>query len=117
MSTSILTAAFQPVRKAAAGLLEIELSTSYGTRALKVRGKLVCRLLEDGDSLVLRTDFVSREVMLTAQPALSYITEHYRNYPYVLVRLSKVRPAALRELLADSWGLVAPKSLIAKSRK
>lgn len=32
------------LRKAAAGLPEVEEGTSYGTPALKVRGKLICRI-------------------------------------------------------------------------
>jgi len=34
-------------------LPEVELSTSYGTPALKVRGKLIARLKEDGESIVV----------------------------------------------------------------
>lgn len=105
--------AFEPVRRAAAGLPQVEESTSYGTPALRVRGRGFARLREDGDSLVLRTDFDSRDAMLQAQPGVFYLTDHYRDHPYVLVRLSAVRPAQLRELLADAWRLMAPKTLSA----
>jgi hypothetical protein len=113
-STHPLSAAFEPVRKAAAGLPDVEEGTSYGTPALRIRGKFFTRLREDGESLVLRVDFDSRDAMLRAQPNIFYITDHYRDYPAVLVRLSVVRPAQLRELLADSWRWVAPKTLVAK---
>ena len=109
-----LSVAFEPVRKAAAGLPDVEEGTSYGTPAFRVRGRFFARLREDGESLVLRTDFDSRDAMLRAQPRIFYITDHYRDYPSVLVRLSVVRPAQLRELLADSWRSVAPKTLVAR---
>jgi hypothetical protein len=109
-----LTAIFETVRKAAMGLPEVEESTSYGTPALKVKGKLFVRLREDGELLVLRTDFDSRDAMLRAQPHIFCLTDHYVGYPAVLVRLSAVRHAQLRVLLADSWRFVAPKSLVAR---
>jgi hypothetical protein len=111
-STPDLSAAFEPVRRAAAGLPGIEERTSYGTPSLHIRDKFFTRIKEDGDSLVLRVDFDSRDAMLKAQPQAFYITDHYRDYPAVLVRLSALSPAQLRELIADSWRWVAPKSLV-----
>ena len=113
---SPLHAAFEPVRRAATGLPEVEESTSYGTPSLKVRGKFLTRLKEDGETIVLRADFDSRDAMVRMQPDVFYITDHYRDYPAVLVRLKKVGRARLRELLADGWRLVAPRSLAAKQR-
>jgi hypothetical protein len=115
-SVSPLNAAFEPVRRAATGLPEVEESTSYGTPALKVRGKFLARLKEDGETIVLRVDFDSRDAMMRVQPEVYYITDHYRDYPTVLVRLKAVTRAQLRELLADAWRLVAPRSLVAKKR-
>ncbi len=115
-SVSPLQAAFEPVRRAATGLPEVEESTSYGTPALKVRGKFLTRLKEDGETIVLRVDFDSRDAMMRVQPDVFYITDHYRDYPAVLVRLKAVSRAQLRELLADAWRLVAPRSLVAKKR-
>jgi hypothetical protein len=109
-----LAAAFAPVRQAALRLLEVEEGTSYGTPALRVRGRFFARLREDGELLVLRTDFDSRDAVLRAQPKVFCITDHYRDYPAVLVRLSAVRQPQLRELLADSWRRVAPKALVAR---
>ena len=55
-----------------------------------------------------------------------YITDHYLNYPWVLVRLAIVDRDDLRDLLEESWRLSSPKHLrsapnpknkAAKSRK
>jgi len=97
-------------------LPEVEESTSYGTPALKVRGKFLARLKEDGETIVLRVDFDSRDAMTRVQPEVYHITDHYRDYPTVLVRLKAVTRAQLRELLADAQRLVAPRSLVAKKR-
>lgn len=114
--SSPLRRAFEPVRRAATGLPEVEESTSYGTPSLKVRGKFLTRLKEDGETIVLRVDFDSRDAMMRLQPDVFFITDHYRDYPAVLVRLKAVGRAQLRELLADAWRLVAPRSLVAKKR-
>ena len=44
---------FDDIRKLALAWPEVEDGTSYGTPALKVRKKLLVRLKEDGDSLVM----------------------------------------------------------------
>ena len=85
----------------------MEESTSYGTPAFKSGGKLLARLREDGDSLVVGTTFEEREEMMSADPETYYITDHYLKYPWVLVRLSKVHPDALRDLLARALRLAA----------
>jgi len=72
-----------------------------------VNGKLIVRLKEDGDSLVVGTTFEEREEMMAADPETYYITDHYLKYPWVLVRLSRVHPDAMRDLLGRAWRLAA----------
>lgn len=96
---------FEDVRKLALSLKNVEESTSYGTPAFKVDGKLIARLKEDGDSLVVGTTFEEREEMMAADPRTYYITDHYLRYPWVLVRLSQMHIDALRDLLSRSWRL------------
>jgi len=86
-------------------------STSYGTPALKVDGKLLVRLKEDGETLVLRMDFVNRDLLLRAEPDLFFLTDHYLNYPSILLRLTRVTSKRLAELLEDAWRLVAPRRI------
>ncbi len=116
LDAGALHAAFAPVRKAARGLPEVEERTSYGTPALFVRGKLFARIWEDGATLVVRTDFDSRDALLHAQPKIFHLTDHYRDYAAVLVRLAQVSPTRLAALLSDAWEFVAPKTLV-KARR
>jgi hypothetical protein len=91
----------------------VEVGTSYGTPALRVRGGLVCRLRTDPDALVLRvSDLGEREALLQGQPGTFFSTPHYDGYPYVLVRLDAVDPVELAELLEDAWRTRAPKRLV-----
>jgi hypothetical protein len=105
---------FVEVTAAAVKLPEVEISKSYGTPALKVRGKMLARLKEDGETLVLRADFVDRQILTQADPDTFYFTDHYRDYPLVLVRLSNLSQSALPDLLERAWRLVAPAKLIAR---
>ena len=90
----------------------VEDSTSFGTPALKVRGKLLVRWRED-DVIVLRVDEIEKQMLLETQPDVFFTTPHYDGYPAVLVRLSAADPAQLRALMEEHWRTVAPKRLIA----
>ena len=91
----------------------LEEGTSWGTPALKVRNKFVCRLRSDPDALVMRvTDLGEREALLQGDPATFFTTPHYDGYPAVLIRLEKIDPTELAELIEDAWRLQAPKKLI-----
>ncbi len=100
------------LRKLALALPEVEEGTSYGTPAWRVRKKLIARLREDDASAVVRVDFDAREILIEADPGVYSVTDHYLNYPMVVVRLSKVDPGELAELLEDAWRRLAPKRAI-----
>jgi len=105
---------YDEVRRIAHEFPGIEESTSYGTPALKVRGSLLLRLREDGETLALKTTFVDRDLLLQGDPDVYFLTDHYRNYPYVLVRLSHIRAGDLRDRIDEAWRRVAPKQVIAE---
>lgn len=75
----------------------VEEGTSYGTPALKVKKKFMARLREDGDSVAFRLGFDEREILMRAKPEVFYITDHYRAYPAVLLRLSPRHEAGSRQ--------------------
>lgn len=105
---------YDAVRQAAARLPGVVEGTSYGTPALKVRGKLLARLREDGRTLVLRCDFVQREMLMQAAPEVFFVTDHYRDHAWVLIDLAKVSREALPGLLEDAWRPLAGKKLLAE---
>ncbi len=105
---------YSALTKRALALPDVEASTSYGTPALKVRGKLMLRLKEDGETVVLRCSWEQRERLLTLYPQAYFLTDHYRAYPWVLLRLAAAPSASVDPALRRAWCLVAPKSLLAK---
>ncbi|HET7229135.1 MAG TPA: MmcQ/YjbR family DNA-binding protein [Longimicrobium sp.] len=104
---------FAQLRGLALALPGVEEGTSYGTPAFRVKGKLFLRLWEDGETLVLKTDFHERDHLLATDPETFFVTDHYRGYPIVLVRLPAVRPAHLASLVEDSWRRHAPARVVA----
>jgi hypothetical protein len=95
-------------------LPEVDERSSYGTPAFKVRGKLFVRLKEDNESIVVRIEVADRALRLQADSSAFYITDHYRNYPWVLVRLSAISQDDLADLICDAWRLRAPSRLLAQ---
>lgn len=100
---------FDDVRMFALTWPEVEDGTSYGTPALKVRKKMLARLKEDGDSMVIPdVPIDERTMLIESQPKIFYFTDHYADYPIVLIRLSKAKRAIVEPLLRRRWrGLVS----------
>ena len=80
--TSTIGMTYDDLKREAMALPEVEESSSYGTPALKVRGKLMVRLKEDLETIVLRTTWEDRE---TADDAVSGNVPRHRPLPGVSV--------------------------------
>lgn len=115
---------FDTVRNIGLALPGVEESTAYGQPALKVHGRLLAcvpanRSAEPG-SLAVRVDFDDRAELLATAPDVYYVTDHYVGYTAVLVRLSRVNPDVLRDLLGMAYKFVtrsaAPRSPARKRR-
>ena len=101
--------------KLASELPEVEESVWYRTPSLKVRGKGFVRLKEDGATVVFILPSVEEQEFLVAtQPDLYFITDHYRGWPAVLARLSKLKEPECRLRLEQAWRRKAPPSLVKK---
>ena len=84
-----------------------EESTIHGAPSLKVRGKLLtCPAIHrsaEPNTLAVRIGFDQRAELMAAESALYYVTDHYVNYPTVLVRLSRIQRDSLMDLLGMAW--------------
>jgi hypothetical protein len=111
--TSELRMTFDDVRKLVLRWPEVEDGTCYGTPALKVRKRMLARLKEDGDSLVMPgVSQDEREMLVESRPKVFYFTDHYRDYPMVLIRLSKTSRAVVEPLLRRHWRTLASKKAV-----
>lgn len=98
---------FDVVRGMALKLPGVEEGKVYGSPAFKVRGQMFACLAvnreAEPDTLVVRMPFDQREDLIAEKPETYYLVEHYVNYACVLVRLGRVEPDELRDLLGMGW--------------
>jgi hypothetical protein len=101
---------FDTVRKIGLAMPGVEESAAYGARALNVRGKLLaCEPVNrsaEPESLMVRVNREDRAALLAEAPEIYYVTDHYADYDAVLVRLVRVTPEVLRDLLRMAYKFV-----------
>jgi hypothetical protein len=90
---------FETIRRAALSLANVKEGTAWRFPAFRTGGELFLCFREDLDSVVVRASFEQRDEMIAADPETYYTTDHHRKYPWVLARISKLRPDAVRDLL------------------
>lgn len=93
------------VRTLAKKLPDVEEGTTFGFPAFKVRGKTFAwfpkkKEVEPG-TLAVRMSLLERDFRISAEPAVYYVTPHYRDYPSILARADLMTDKALGELLAS----------------
>jgi hypothetical protein len=105
---------FKAVESIGRTLPDVEVTTTYGQPALKVRGKMfVCiasHKSAEPNTLVVMMDFPDRDALIEDAPGTYYLKDHYLNYPCILVRLSRVHPDALRDLVIGAHRFVGAKA-------
>src|SRR3989442_11967163 len=86
---------FATVRTLGLRLSGTEAGTAYGSPALLVNGQMfACMAVNksvEPDTLGVRVPFDQRDDLLTEASDIYYLTDHYVDYPIVLVRLPRIR--------------------------
>ena len=108
-----LAALYDRVLEIALELPGVVATRSYGTPAIKVGKKLLARLRSEAEGgLAIMCDFVDRQMLLQAAPETFYVTDHYQNYPMVLINLETVRWDAMPGLVEQAWRMGATKTML-----
>ena len=90
-----------------------EMSTSYGTPSVKARKKLILRLHQKEDAIVMMVDTVEeQQALIESDPMTFYITDHYQGYAAVLIRPT-IDPEVFFDLMEKAWRRIAKKLDIA----
>jgi hypothetical protein len=125
-------ASWRDVRRLALALPATSERTSYGNPAWAVNDKPFAweRPLRKADIAALgdaapkgailgiRTDGLEmKEALIASDPAVFFTTPHFDGYAAVLIRLGKISPAALENVLLDAWLTRAPKRLASELLK
>lgn len=104
-------ALFERARRVAAHLPGIEVSSSYGRPALKVKGKFLAANSREPGALVVSCPIPLKEHLIESRPDIYFETEHYRGWPAVLVRMDAIDDGMLRARLEAAWLERAPKRM------
>jgi hypothetical protein len=100
-------------RKIALSFPETSEKLSYGSPAIFVAKKFFTRYRKTDNSLVfIVADIPTRDMMLELDPKTYFITDHYKDYPSVLVRMERITPDELKRMLERRWRQIAPKKLV-----
>ena len=108
-----MSATYQDVLRFGLALPGMIEGRSYGTPSLHVGRKLVARLRDEDEALVVKVDPAERATLMDTFPDAFFLTDHYRNHPYVLVNLWAVTPDELRRVVEGAWRMVASKRQLA----
>jgi hypothetical protein len=65
-----------------------------------VHDRFLMRVNDKEEAVLLQVGSMEmREMMLEAEPALFFVTDHYRNFPFVLARLKALTKSSLKQML------------------
>ena len=119
-------ATWEDVERLALALPETARKSSYGNPGWAVCGKVFAweRPLRARDRAdlggaapdavplgVAVPDVGAKEALLADDPDAFFTTPHFDGYPVVLVRVERIAPDVLEEVLGEAWRVKAPRRL------
>lgn len=119
--TSSRRSAFSRVTEIGRSLPDVEVSTAWGQPALKANGRTIACMAAhpsaEPDSLIVMMPVIDRDVLVEDAPDIYYLKPHYVGHPCVLVRLNRIQPGALRDLLAGAQRHASARKRAAKTAR
>jgi hypothetical protein len=102
------------VKKFALSFPEAHEKPSYSRPAFFIAKKFFTRVRSEDASLVMGVEggMETRDMMLELDPETYFITDHYKDWPFILVRLSHITKDELRTMLDRRFRAIAPKKLL-----
>lgn len=105
------------VRQLLLALPGVEAGRSYGLPSFLLHGRFLARFRDDDTVLVLKVGSMDeRDLLMQMDPEAFFVTDHYRDYPAVLIRLAAVPWALLRDVVRDAHTAAAAKGGRARTR-
>jgi hypothetical protein len=97
------------LRRIALSFPEANEKPSYGKPSFFIAKKFFTRLRDEDDSI---GSIDERDHLLEMDPKTYFITDHYRDYPSVLVRIARIDKTMLRKMLERRFRAIAPKKVL-----
>jgi hypothetical protein len=102
---------FEQLRELALALPEVYERLCYGTPAFYVGKKLIARMLEDSECVVINHSELYRHALVKTNPKVFSIPPHYKKYAMIVVNLEAITQTEFKPLLTESWRRVASERL------
>jgi hypothetical protein len=101
------------LRRIALSFPESNEKPSYGKPSFFIAKKFFTRLRDEDASIVWIVGSVDeRDHLLEMDPKTYFITDHYRDYPSVLVRIARIDKTMLWKMLERRFRAIAPKKVL-----
>ena len=101
------------LRRIALSFPEANEKPSYGKPSFFIAKKFFTRLRDEDASIVWIVGSIDeRDHLLEMDPKTYFITDHYRDYPSVLVRIARIDKTMLRKMLERRFRAIAPKKML-----
>lgn len=92
-----------------------EYASHGGKPAYRIGKKFFTWVRDEVDSVVITVDSIDeRDSLIESDPGLFHITDHYRDWPIVLVRLKQADAKLVRAMLERRFRKIATKKLLAE---
>ena len=106
------------VKKVALSFPEANEKPSYGKPSFFIAKKFFTRVRAEDDSIVLGVGSIEqRDMMLELDPDTYFITDHYKDWSGLLVRLSRITKDELHTMLERRFQAIAPKKLLRQAHE
>ena len=87
----------------ALALPDTELSTSYGKPAVKVRGRAFVYPGREAGSFAVASPLGEKQILMETDPDTFWETDHYRNWPAVLIRYGGADRERIENVITRAW--------------
>ena len=103
------------LRELALGLPGAQERETWGHPTFRVRDKIFASMYEgdDGAIATVKASPEEQTVLVSADPATFGLASHVGRYGWTTIRLDRVDPDELRELVVEAWRRTAPKRAVA----
>jgi hypothetical protein len=103
------------LRELALGLPGAEERETWGHPTFRVRDKIFASMYEgdDGAIATVKASPEDQDALVGGDPATFGVASHVGRYGWTTIRLARVDPDELRELVVEAWRRTAPKRAVA----
>ena len=100
------------VRAIALGLPEAVEQETWGHPTFRVRSKMFGTLASDGSTATAKATRSEQAALVHGDPETFFVPQYVGVHGWVGIRVARVDPSELAELVTEAWRMSAPKRLV-----